>query len=284
MYPNFVLKLSSLCLLLCFFDLQKQEMSLKHTLHRKSGSCKRDIVFLANCRRNINDDQRTYLIGKRYKGEKKEIIVIGTPKPLKVKCPKSKDMITMYNYTSIPEIINPSYVSLDEFNALKSAYEDTLALLANACKRITQLENAFFKHDSEGEILLDLDNQPALNIITTTEKPTEEKVPVIPTIPTTSLEIKASAIVEHMKEKVKPRNDAVFMNSNEIINFMKCELPENMRLKEDARNPRQAKKDLIEKAIKLFSDSVQIIRNKSGNKVTGIALKPSVKRTDTYGC
>jgi hypothetical protein len=117
-----------------------------------------------------------------------------------------------------------------------------------------------------------------------TEKPTESITSEIPIIPNTSLEIKASAIVEHLKEKVKPRNDAVFMNSNEIINFMKCELPENMRLKEDARNPRQAKKDLIEKAIKLFSDSVQIIRNKSGNKVTGIALKPSVKRTDTYGC
>jgi hypothetical protein len=34
--------------------------------------CKRDIIFLANSRRNINDDQRTYLIGKRYKVEKKE--------------------------------------------------------------------------------------------------------------------------------------------------------------------------------------------------------------------
>jgi hypothetical protein len=34
--------------------------------------CKRNIIFLANSRRNINDDQRTYLIGKRYKEEKKE--------------------------------------------------------------------------------------------------------------------------------------------------------------------------------------------------------------------
>lgn len=87
-----------------------------------------------------------------------------------------------------------------------------------------------------------------------------------------------------MKEKVKPRNDAIFMNSNEIINFLKCELPEDLRLKEDIRNPRQVKKDILEKAIKLFSDTVFIIKNKSGNKVTGIALKPSVKRRDTYGC
>jgi hypothetical protein len=116
------------------------------------------------------------------------------------------------------------------------------------------------------------------------EKPTEIITSKIPIIPTTSLEIKASAIVEHLKEKVKPRNDAVFMNSNEIINFLKCELPENMRLKEDARNPRQAKKDILEKAVKLFSDSVLIIRNKSGNKVTGIALKPSVKCKYTDTC
>ena len=57
-----------------------------------------------------------------------------------------------------------------------------------------------------------------------------------------------------------------------------------MRLKEDARNPRQAKKDILEKAVKLFSNTIMIIKNKSGNKVTGIALKPSVNRKDTYTC
>ena len=100
----------------------------------------------------------------------------------------------------------------------------------------------------------------------------------------TSLEIKASAIVKHLKEKVQPRNNAVFMNSNEIINFLKCELPEDLRLKEGIRNPRQAKKDIIEKAVKLFSNSIMIIKNKSGNKVTGIALKPSAKRRYTDTC
>jgi len=187
--------------------------------------------------------------------------------------------------TSIPEIINPSYVSLAEFNDLKTAYEDTLCLLANACKRITQLENAFFKHDSEGDIALDENDNPEVSIILSAPvSPVEEEVLDIPNIPTTSLEIKATAIVEHLKEKVRPRNDAVFMNSNEIISFMKCELPENMRLKEDARNQRQAKKDIIEKAVKLFSDTIMIIKNKSGNKVTGIALKPSAKCRHTDTC
>jgi hypothetical protein len=172
----------------------------------------------------------------------------------------------------------------NENTGIKAELLETKELLAISLRRNTQLENAFFEHDSEGEILLDSDNQPVLNTIQVQEKPTEEKAPELPIIPTTSLEIKASAIVEHLKEKVKPRNNAVFMNSNEIINFLKCELPENMRLKEDARNPRQAKKDILEKAIKLFSDSVQIIRNKSGNKVTGIALKASVNRKYTDTC
>jgi hypothetical protein len=167
---------------------------------------------------------------------------------------------------------------------LESELIETKELLALSLKRNTQLENALFSHDSEGEIIRDKDNQPVLNGTNSTEKPTEEKVPELPVIPTTSLEIKASAIVEHLKEKVKPRNNAVFMNSNEIINFLKCELPESMRLKEDARNPRQAKKDILEKAVKLFSNSIMIIKNKSGNKVTGIALKPSVKRPYTDTC
>jgi hypothetical protein len=115
-------------------------------------------------------------------------------------------------------------------------------------------------------------------------KSTESKKIELPVIPSTTLEHKASALIEHLKEKVRPRNDAVFMNSNEIINFLKCELPEDLRIKEDIRNPRQAKKDILEKAVKLFSDSVQIIRNKSGNKVTGIALKPSVKCRYTDTC
>jgi len=226
---------------------------------------------------------------KRNGLKKKRIRRIGTP-ALQSKCPKispkeNTKESTIMNYTSIPEIIIPSYVSLDEFNTLKTAYEDTLCLLANACKRITQLENAFFKHDSEGDIILDEDNNPEISIILRApENPIEEVIELPIIIPTTSLEIKASAIVEHLKEKVRPRNDAVFMNSNEIINFLKCELPENMRLKEDARNQRQAKKDILEKAVKLFSNTIMIIKNKSGNKVTGIALRPSVKCRHTDTC
>jgi hypothetical protein len=182
------------------------------------------------------------------------------------------------------------YVDIEEFNTLKSAYvdtkktlTDTVELLANALKRISQLENTLYAKNEDGEIIKNEDNKPILNALVPIEKPLEDKTQELPIIPETTLEHKACAIVEHLKEKVKPRNDAVFMKSSEIIEFLKTDLPENLRLKEDVRNPRQVKKDILEKAVKLFSDTVFIIKNKSGNKVTGIALKPSGKRRDTYG-
>jgi len=153
-----------------------------------------------------------------------------------------------------------------------------------AVETVTGLNDFSDFEDEEREPTLpEQINELANRIEQPLNKPTESIKIELPVIPSTTLEHKASALIEHLKEKVRPRNDAVFMNSNEIINFLKCELPEDLRLKEDIRNPRQAKKDILEKAVKLFSDSVQIIRNKSGNKVTGIALKPSVFRMDSQG-
>jgi len=73
------------------------------------------------------------------------------------------------------------------------------------------------------------------------------------------------------------------MNSREIVNYMKTIIPEELRLK-DIRNPRQAKKDILERAVKIFPNIVCIVKNKSGNKVTGIALTQSAKRMYTDTC
>jgi hypothetical protein len=211
----------------------------------------------------------------------------------------------MDNNNLKPEIFNANFdVLLDKLTALeakvtglekenieiktelkdaRATISDQAELLANACRRINQLENSIYEHDDDEEIIRDEDNKPVLIAPITTERPQEETIRDFDTTLFTTLELKASAIVEHLKEKVKPRNDAVFMNSREILTFLKNDIEEDLRLK-DIKNPRQAKKDILEKAVKLFSDSVQIIRNKSGNKVTGIALKPSPNRTDTYAC
>jgi hypothetical protein len=102
-------------------------------------------------------------------------------------------------------------------------------------------------------------------------------------IPHTTLDLKACELVEHLKENVKPRNNEVFLNSREIINYLKTAIPEELRLK-DIKNPRQAKKDILERAVKMFPNIVCIVKNKSGNKVTGIALTPSAKRMYTDTC
>ena len=113
-------------------------------------------------------------------------------------------------------------------------------------------------------------------------KSTEEEITEF-YIPHTTLDLKASELVRHLKEDVKPRNNEVFMNSREIINYLKTAIPEELRLK-DIRNPRQAKKDILERAVKMFSGIVCIVKNKSGNKVSGIALTQSAKRTYTDAC
>jgi hypothetical protein len=102
-------------------------------------------------------------------------------------------------------------------------------------------------------------------------------------IPHTTLDLKASELVRHLKEDVKPRNNEVFLNSREIINYLKTELPPELKLK-NITNPRQAKKDILERAVKIFPNIVCIVKNKSGNKVTGLALTQSAKRKSTDTC
>jgi len=103
----------------------------------------------------------------------------------------------------------------------------------------------------------------------TYQEPVEEPV----TSPKSTLEHKACELVEHLKTVVKPRNGEIFLNSREIIYFLKTELPEEYRLK-NIQNPRQAKKDIIEKAKKMFSDFISLDKKKHGNRDIRIVYKP----------
>src|SRR5665647_134367 len=103
-------------------------------------------------------------------------------------------------------------------------------------------------------------------------KPTESIKTELRVIKTT-LEHKASGLVEHLKTNVKPRNGEVFLNSREIMTFLKHEIKEEYRLK-NIQNPRQAKKDIIEKAKKMFSDFISLDKKKHGNRDVRIVYKP----------
>jgi len=58
--------------------------------------------------------------------------------------------------------------------------------------------------------------------------------------------LKACELVVHLKDGVKPRNNEVFMNSREIINYLKTELPPELRLKDTATPDKQRRTFLIE--------------------------------------
>jgi|SRR5450759_1704135 hypothetical protein len=176
---------------------------------------------------------------------------------------------------------------IDFKESLKSAFDYSIAISDHKIlKRLFEhdillgLEEPF---DTEEERAPNLQKQ-IKELSDRIEQPLNNSPEIdLSTIPLTTLDLKACELVEHLKDGVKPRNNEVFMNSREIINYLKTELPPELRLK-DISNPRQAKKDILNRAVKLFPNTVCIVRNKSGNKVTGLALTQSAKRNCTDSC
>lgn len=104
-------------------------------------------------------------------------------------------------------------------------------------------------------------------------------------IQNTTLTQKANAIYEYLKEKVKPNWAGKTVIENEgIYSFFFEIIEEKLRWPDKLRGKRTAKKSIIERAVELHPDELELVKNKSGNKITGLALKPSAKRIDTYGC
>lgn len=116
-------------------------------------------------------------------------------------------------------------------------------------------------------------------------KPVEEETPENPIITNTTLTQKATALKEYLKEKIKPNWSGKTVIENEgIYEFFYNEIEENLRWPDKLKGYRSAKKEIIERAQELFPNEVEVVRNKSGNKITGLALKTYGNRRDTYGC
>ena len=167
------------------------------------------------------------------------------------------------------------YVSIEEYEDLKAGYGDIVELLANANKHITQLENALFSTDSEGELVRDETNKPVIspNLTKAHEKPTEEEKSEPEITARTTLELKAVSLVCKLRIKPRSRTGEVFMDNSELNNFLTKELPEELR--SDDSNLRRVKKRVIEKAKSLFPDSILINKSKYGRHETRIVLKES---------
>jgi hypothetical protein len=148
--------------------------------------------------------------------------------------------------------------------------------------RVVCLETGIFKTDSDGELVRDENDNPVLSHdhTKTTEKPIEDESDATPTIETT-LDQKACAVVEYLKEEMKPNDFGEFViGRKELSTFMQGIIDEGLRVQKVSR---QLKADLFERAVKLFPQLVYIKKSLSGNRTKLLALKTSQKRTITYG-
>jgi hypothetical protein len=159
-------------------------------------------------------------------------------------------------------LLSKNYVSIEEYNSLKSAYIDTVELLANAMKRITQIETVIFEHDDEGEIIRGEDNKPVLNA--------PEK-PVTSEIPRTTLEHKATEFALFLRNAVTTTGQP-FVSPTKIMHFLKEGLSEPLRMK-DIQNPRQFKKDILDKAKAMFP-FISLDKKKHGRRDVRVVYKP----------
>jgi hypothetical protein len=147
--------------------------------------------------------------------------------------------------------------------------------------RVSCLETGLFKTDLEGELVRDGNDIPVLSHdhTTPTEKPIETESGATPTIETT-LDMKACAVVEYLKEEMKPNDFGEFViDRKELSTFMQGIIEDGLRVQKVSR---QLKADLFERAVKLFPDIVYIKRSPSGNRTKLLALKTSQKRTFTH--
>jgi hypothetical protein len=102
-------------------------------------------------------------------------------------------------------------------------------------------------------------------------------------IQNTTLTQKANAIYEYLKQKVKPNWAGKTVIENEgIYSFFFEIIEEKLRWPDKLRGKRTAKKSIIERAVELHPHELELVKNKSGNKITGLALKPSLNRIGTY--
>ena len=164
------------------------------------------------------------------------------------------------------ELLSQDYVSIEEHNTLKASYIDTVELLANAMKRITQLESGLFLKDSEGEIIRDDEDEPVLSpkieleVIEDAEKETFT--------PSGKTEKGAIEIVK-FAATMKPFNGGKFINNSMLHHFRKNVLPEELRPTE--KGAREWKKQVLS-IVKRIAPDAWTDTKKDGNRGTRIGF------------
>lgn len=102
-----------------------------------------------------------------------------------------------------------------------------------------------------------------------TEPVPREPVPIL----TSKTEIRAHLLVEHLKKDVLERQGSKFISSKEIGHFLKTEIPIDYRVG-DIQNIRKVKKDVCEKARKMYPDNVLLNKKTTGRKDVRLIFRP----------
>jgi len=132
--------------------------------------------------------------------------------------------------------------------------------------------------DFEDEQKMSIPEQISLlseRIDTRTEPVVQAPIKEPASMPTSKTEVRAVELVEHL-QNTQERNNEVFMTSREIMSFLKYDLPDEYSIGNKVKNPRQIKKDVLEKAVEMYPDIICLSKKRSGNKNVRIVYKPKI--------
>ena len=106
-----------------------------------------------------------------------------------------------------------------------------------------------------------------------TEPVQRESIPEPVPILTTKTEMRAHLLVEHLKNDVQERSGGKFLSSEEIVFFLRYGIDELYRVRE-GQNIRQTKKEVLDKAVKLFPNNVFLSQKSHGRRNVRIIYRP----------
>jgi hypothetical protein len=203
--------------------------------------------------------------------------------------PFSQELIDMNSNEKVKQFIE--LLQDHEVQAFLKLFNDNCIATSELkiLKRLSTIESMLGLNDTEDlEDMEEKENHPSLsdrietlevkidNISTSRESILEK--------PKSTLEQKACELVDYLRYDVKERVGGFYMTAREVIHFLKNEVTDHLRLG-DVRNPRQAKKDVIEKAAKLFPQFISLDKSKHRNREVRIVFRPpsvSTQSIHTY--
>jgi len=171
---------------------------------------------------------------------------------------------------------------IDFRESLREAFDYSVATSElKILKRISTLETSLGFNDLD---LDDDDHEPTIpeQIKTLSERieqplsrPTISIKMDTEIIPQTVTEHRASELITHLKNDIAPRNGEVFLTSREIMTYLRDGIKAEYRIRKTVKNIRQVKKDVIEKAVEMFTTSVSLSKKSNGHKEVRVVLSQS---------